>query len=140
MLNETETLVLQTIRMRLKGKDAINYLSMHGKDITLEHYYRVKGKLDGEKLKRLHEIGQFGFEDQHLARIDNLEIIQELLWKNYWKVHMNSPLTAVKILREIREIQPYLSAYYEATKFVIEKRNGEEGINLSSLGTDTERT
>lgn len=140
MLNETETLVLQTMRMRLKGRDAINYLSMHGKDITLEHYYRVKGKLDGEKLKRLHEIGQFGFEDQHLERIDNLEIIQELLWKNYWKVHIHRPEIAVKILREIREIQPYLSAYYEATKHVIEKKYGEESINISSLGIPAKGT
>ena len=140
MLNETETLVLQTIRMRLKGKDAINYLSMHGKDITLEHYYRVKGKLDGEKLKRLHEIGQFGFEDQHLARIDNLEIIQELLWKNYWKVHLERPDVALRILREVREMQPYLSAYYEATKHIIQKDNGQGSINLSSLGTTAEGT
>mgnify|MGYP003659184314 CR=1 FL=1 len=138
MLNDTETLVLQTIRMRLKGKDALAYLQVHGKDITLEHYYRVKGKIDSMKLKRLHEIG--GFEDQHLERIDNLELVQELLWKNYWKVHMLKPDTALRILREIREIQPYLSAYYEATKHIIQKDNGQGSINLSSLGSTPERT
>tara|TARA_R110002110_G_scaffold32051_8_gene111935 strand:- start:512 stop:934 length:423 start_codon:yes stop_codon:yes gene_type:complete len=140
MLNDTETLVLQTIRMRLKGKDALSYLQVHGKDITLEHYYRVKGKIDSMKLKRLHEIGQYGFEDQHLERIDNLELVQELLWKNYWKVHMLKPDTALRILREIREIQPYLSAYYEATKHIIQKDNGQGSINLSSLGSTPERT
>ncbi len=121
MLNDTEILVLQTIRMRLKGKEALSYLKGNGKEITLEHYYRVKGQLDATKLKRLHEIGQYGFEDQHLERIDNLELVQELLWKNYWRVHLNKPDTALRILREIREVQPYLSAYYEATKHVIEK-------------------
>lgn len=140
MLNDTETLVLQTIRMRLRGKEALSYLQVHGKKVTLEHFYRVKGKLDSEKLKRLHEIGQYGFEDQHLERIDNLELVQELLWKNYWKVHIVKPDTALKILREVREIQPYLSAYYEATKHIIQKDNGQRNINLSSLGTTAEGT
>jgi hypothetical protein len=139
MLNDTEILVLQTIRMRLKGKEALSYLKVNGKDITLQHYYKIKGQLDATKLKRLHEIGQYGFEDQHLERIDNLELVQELLWKNYWKVHLNKPDTALRILREIREIQPYLSAYYEATKHVIEKEYDEGHINISSLGTVSTR-
>ena len=138
MLNDTETLIVQTSRMRLRGKEALSYLEAHGKKITLEHYYRVKGKLDGEKLKRLHEIGQYGFEDQHLERIDNLELVQELLWKNYWIVHLNKPDTALRLLREIREIQPYISAYYEATKHIIENNNGQENINISSLGRTAE--
>ena len=136
MLNDTEQLVLQTIRMRLKGKESLAYLKANGKEITLEHYYRVKGKLDGEKLKRLNEIGQYGFVDQHLERIDNLELIQELLWKNYWRVHLEKPDTAYRILKEIRELQPYLSAYYEATKHVIQKDEPrEKTVDLSNLGT-----
>ena len=51
------------------------------------------------------------------------------------------PDTALRILREIREIQPYLSAYYEATKHIIQKDNGQgQRINLSSLGSTPERT
>jgi hypothetical protein len=138
MLNDTEILVLQTIRMRLKGHESLAYLKANGKEITLQHYYKIKGHLDANKLKRLHEIGQFGFEDQHLERIDTLEHVQELLWKNYWKVHLNKPDTALRILREIREIQPYLSAYYEATRHVIEKEYEQGSINLSSLGKETE--
>ena len=139
-MNDTEELVLQTIRMRLKGKDAIIFLQAHGITISLQHYYKVKGHIEKNKLKRLHEIGQFGFEDQHLDRIDNLELVQELLWKNYWKVHLNRPDSALRILREIREIQPYLSAYYEATKYLIENKDGKGSINLSSLGTTAEET
>jgi hypothetical protein len=140
MLNDTEILVLQTVRMRLKGHEAIAYMKANGKDIGRDHYYKVKGKLDATKLKRLHEIGQYGFEDQHLERIDTLELVQELLWKNYWKVHLNKPDTALRILREIREIQPYLSAYYEATKHIIEKEYERTSINISSLGTTAERS
>ena len=139
-MNDTEELVLQTVRMRLKGNDAIVFLQAHGVTISLQHYYKVKGKLDKDKLKRLHEIGQFGFEDQHLDRIDNLELVQELLWKNYWKVHLGKPDVALRILREIREMQPYLSAYYEATKHIIQKEDGKGSINLSSLGTTAEGT
>ena len=140
MVNDTENLVIQTIRMRLTGKEAVSYLQARGTRISLKHYYKVKGKLDSEKLSRLHEIGQYGFVDQHLERIDNLELVQELLWKNYWKVHLEKPDTALRILREIREIQPYLSAYYEATKHIIQKDHGQGSINLSSLGSNTERT
>tara|TARA_R110000823_G_scaffold159226_1_gene290650 strand:+ start:90 stop:509 length:420 start_codon:yes stop_codon:yes gene_type:complete len=139
-MNDTENLVMQTARMRLTGKEAVLYMRARGTSISLKHYYKVKGKIDSEKLNRLHEIGKYGFVDQHLERIDNLELVQELLWKNYWKVHLMKPDTALRILREIREIQPYLSAYYEATKHIIQKDNGQGSINLSSLGTTAERT
>ena len=139
-MNDTEELVLQTIRMRLKGKDAIAYLQAHGITISIQHYYKVKGQIDKDKLGRLHEIGKYGFVDQHLERIDNLELVQELLWKNYWKVHLGKPDVALRILREIREMQPYLSAYYEATKHIIQKEDGKGSINLSSLGTTGEGT
>jgi|TARA_B100001142_G_C14263379_1_gene627967 hypothetical protein len=139
-MNDTEELVLQTIRMRLKGKDAIAYLQAHGITISIQHYYKVKGQIDKDKLGRLHEIGKYGFVDQHLERIDNLELVQELLWKNYWKVHLGKPDVALRILREIREMQPYLSAYYEATKHIIQKEDGKGSINLSSLGTTAEGT
>ena len=139
-MNDTEELVLQTVRMRLKGNDAIVFLQAHGVTISLQHYYKVKGKIDKDKLSRLHEIGKYGFVDQHLERIDNLELVQELLWKNYWKVHLGKPDVALRILREIREMQPYLSAYYEATKHIIQKEDGKGSINLSSLGTTAEGT
>ena len=140
MLNDTEHLVLQTVRMRLRGKEAIAYLSAHGTNISVKHYYKVKAKLDSEKLSRLYEIGNYGFVDQHIERIENLELVQELLWKNYWTVHIKKPDTALRILREIREIQPYLSAYYEATKHIIQKDHGQGSIHLSSLGSTPERT
>ena len=139
-MNDTENLVMQTARMRLTGKEAVLYMRARGTSISLKHYYKVKGKIDSEKLNRLHEIGKYGFVDQHLERIENLELVQELLWKNYWTVHVKKPDTALRILREIREIQPYLSAYYEATKHIIQKDNGQGSINLSSLGTTAERT
>ena len=139
-MNDTENLVMQTARMRLTGKEAVLYMRARGTSISLKHYYKVKGKIDSEKLNRLHEIGKYGFVDQHLERIENLELVQELLWKNYWTVHVKKPDTALRILREIREIQPYLSAYYEATKHIIQKDNGQGSINLSSLGSNPERT
>lgn len=139
-MNDTENLVMQTTRMRLTGKEAVSYLQARGTRISVKHYYKVKSKLDSEKLSRLHEIGSYGFVDQHLDRIENLELVQELLWKNYWKVHVVKPDIALRVLREIREVQPYLSAYYEATKHIIQKDNGQGSINLSSLGSNTERT
>ena len=43
-MNDTESLVMQTARMRLRGKEAIAYIQAHGVTISLQHYYKVKGK------------------------------------------------------------------------------------------------
>ena len=58
--------------MRLKGKDAIAYLKANGITISIQHYYKVKGQLEKDKLSRLHEIGKYGFVDQHLNFVDQM--------------------------------------------------------------------
>jgi hypothetical protein len=47
------------------------------------------------------------------------------MWRNY--EHEQSPLKKVIILEKIASVQPYLSAYYEATKMVM-----KEGSIISS--------
>jgi hypothetical protein len=123
-LNYTERIVLETMKMRLGERHALDFLQANGSKISRSHYYRVKATLEESKLKRLHEIGLYGFVDQHLERIDNLELIVKQMWENYWKE--KSPYRAVCILEKIVHVQPYLSAYYEATKYVMEKSNSPE--------------
>jgi hypothetical protein len=55
-----------------------------------------------------------------LQRIDRLELVESLMWKNYEEE--KSPFKKVEILTSIVNMQPYLSNYYGATRFVLEKR------------------
>ena len=75
----------------------------------------------------MHQIAVYEFHEQHLNRIDNCELICKLMWQEYAKEI--SPYRRVLILKEIKEIQPYLSSYYEATKMVLESKYGLDEYN-----------
>ena len=136
-VNETERLVKDCLVMRLSEKNSLIYLKNNGHEISPRTFYYTKGKLQNNKLKRLYEIGQYGFVDQHLERIDNLEVISQEMWKQYWKE--KNPYKATAILKMIADVQPYLSAYYEATKMVIESNgNRETSVDLSWMGKSEE--
>ena len=59
------------------------------------------------------------FQDQHLEADNNkCELVEKLMWENY----RAGDLKRVKILESIISIQPYNSGYYDATRYVLEKR------------------
>jgi hypothetical protein len=134
MLNDRERLVRQCIVMRLKEKEAMAFLKANGELISPKTYWRCRGRLQAEKRKRLFEIGQSGFEDQHLWRIDTLELVEQELWKCYFK----GDYKGAGILRNIAEIQPYLASFYSVTKQVIENQRPEQTDNSLSALTDSE--
>ena len=70
----------------------------------------------------MHQIAAYEFHEQHLNRIDTCELIAKLMWQEYGKE--KSPYRRVLILKEIKEIQPYLSSYYQTTKMVLESKFG----------------
>jgi hypothetical protein len=127
VLNDTEKIVVNCIIMRLRENEALVYLAENGHKLSRMIYYRIKSRVELKKLKRLHEIAKIGFVNQHIERIDQLELIQREMWKNYG--FEKSPLKKVVILEKIASIQPYLSAYYEATKMVMK----EGGNTTNSL-------
>jgi hypothetical protein len=60
------------------------------------------------------------FTEQHLQRIDILELVKSLMWKNY-DAEKNQH-KKVDIHCSIVNMQRFLSNYYGATRFVLEKR------------------
>lgn len=122
-LNDRERLVLDCKRMRLKENEALAYLKANGHGISEATYYRIKGRLEAEKLKRLHFYAAT-FDDQHLERIETLEWIEQEMIK--CSVIEQNPLKKTMILEKIANLQPYLSAYCEATKEVIEGAKARE--------------
>jgi hypothetical protein len=121
--------------MRLSRARALAYMQQEGFPISDATLGRIKGKVKKLTLERLHHIAAIGFEDQHLSRIDNLENIERLMWKDYFDER--SAYKRVLILKEIKELQPYISEYYEATKSVI-KPEGQRTTDLSAEIPDIE--
>jgi hypothetical protein len=119
MLSDTEKAVVETITMRLNTKEALQYMKDAGQEICERTYFRQKKKVESLKWERLIHIANF-FTEQHLQRIDKLELVESLMWKNYDAE--KNPTKKVNILESIVNMQPFLSNYYGATRFVLEKR------------------
>jgi hypothetical protein len=112
------------MRMRLTIAQSLEYMKDAGYTVSQATYCRMKNKLQSLKLERLYNIAKYGFTDAHLERIDQLELIQKLMWDDYH--NCKDPYKRTCILEKIANIQPYLSAYYEATKDVIVKKKQED--------------
>ncbi|MGI9009738.1 MAG: hypothetical protein ACR2F1_00940 [Nitrososphaeraceae archaeon] len=116
-LNDREQAVVNTIRMRLNVKQSLAYLKAVGFEVSERTLRRDKRKVESLKLKRLYHIAQIGFQDQHIERIDNIELALRLMWEQYHREQ--NPFRKFQMLKDIILVQPYLSAYYEATKDII---------------------
>lgn len=132
-LTGTKRAVLETVRMRLSEKQALLYLEGVGYPMKRTQFYRHKQQLEAKKMERLHFIAMMGFENQHLDRIDTCELIAKLHWQNY--LMEKSPFKKSMILKEIKELQPYISTYYEATKQVISP-GGQDNTSLPEPTAD----
>lgn len=119
ILSDTQQAIVETIRMKLETDQALKYLQDSGFSISRATYFRNKKKIESLKLKRLYQIAKYGFQDQHLERIDKCELIEKLMWENYEKC--KDPFKKVLILEKAISIQPDLSAYYEATERVMKE-------------------
>ena len=120
VLSDRQKAVIETIRMRLNEKQSLEYLKEVGFDIGPATYYREKRKIEELKLKRLYHIAKIGFQDQHLERIDIYEMGFKMMWQNV--LLEKDPYKRNSMIKDILLLQPYLSAYYEATKLVIDKQ------------------
>jgi hypothetical protein len=56
ILTERQKAVLETIRIRLTEKEALQYLSTYGFEMSDTTWYREKNKLEKMKLERLYYI------------------------------------------------------------------------------------
>lgn len=142
VLNGREILVLEAKCRNMKEPQALEYLKSHGHKISPRTYYRTLGGIKKETNQRLYEIAK-NQKEYHLERIDKFRTIETLLWESLEKC--SDIMDRVKIMREIREIQIYISAFDEATAGVIEmvreefgKDDEDQTPSLSTLdGTET---
>lgn len=137
MLNELELLIVSTKSMRFTEKESLAYLAKKGHSINRGTYYKTLGHVSSETRKRAFEIAKSFLED-HINTVDELENIKKMMYQEafYEEDHFKKTMILAKITDTMI---PYISAYREATKQIIEevrKKVGiqEENINLSSLG------
>ena len=109
--------------MKLKLNQSLEYMEHVGHKISERTYYRQRKQIQDMKLERMRFIAKVAYEEQHLERLDRMELIENQMWTNYW--HEKEPYKKVKILSEIASIQPYISSYYEATKGLLEYREAK---------------
>jgi len=137
VLNDLELEIVSVKAMRFTEKEALKYLKDKGHEISPRTYYHILGHISAETRKRAFEIAKSFLED-HINTCDELENIKKMMYENYKSEA--KPLNKTMILAKIVETMiPYISAYREATKKIIEKvkkevGNQEKDINLSSLG------
>jgi len=120
VISDRQKAVLETMRMRLSTNQSLEYLKDVGFNISERTLRNDKKKLNDIKLTRLYHIAKIGFVDQHLEKIDKLELVEKKMWEEYHKEQ--SPYKRVEILVQIANLQPFLSAYYDSTRYVIECR------------------
>ena len=126
-LNERQMAVLDVIRMRIPQKQALAYLDKLGLKTSPATLYRDKTKVKDMTIKRLSALSEIGYQEQHLARIDNLEIIERELWQCYRKCPEDKQEAKANILEKIANLQPFISAYYDSSRDVInDKRLGDK--------------
>ena len=65
IVTDRQKAVLETVKMRLKEKESLEYLKDNGFEISDTTLCRDKGKLEKMKLKRLYQIAKYGFEEQY---------------------------------------------------------------------------
>lgn len=69
--------IIHTMVMKLSEKESMSYLSDRGFKISIPQFYRIKRKIQESKFDCLSLIAKQGFVDQHLERIDQLELINK---------------------------------------------------------------
>jgi hypothetical protein len=111
--------IIQCMVTGLSEKHSLDNLSDNGFKISRQHFYRLKREIKRSRFDRLNLIAKSQFVDQHLERIDQLETIN----REYWSLYRKESNTFKKaiILEKITELQTYISPYYDASRYILEK-------------------
>jgi DNA repair ATPase RecN len=111
--------IIEVMVMNLGEKGSLEYLYRKGFKISKQYYHKLKKQIKESRFDRLNLIAKTEFVDQHLERIDTLNLIQHEMWVQYH--NEKEPFKKVQILEKIAELQTYLTAFYDASRYVMEK-------------------
>lgn len=115
-LSVVESAVLAAEIMYPTDKQATVYLNKEGHKMVVRTYQRKKKAIHDKDTERLYEMAKSGKENQ-MKRIDEFKLIKS----EQWKIYRNATDDNVKLraLRQIRDIEPYISASEAAIPYII---------------------
>jgi hypothetical protein len=123
--------IIQCMVMKLSEKESINYLNDRGFKVSVQYYYKLKKSIKESRFDRLTLIAKSQFVDQHLERIDQLELVNQEMWAKY----REKDYKAMDALLKIAELQTYISPYYDASRYVMEKSIQDDKEKSKSVPT-----
>lgn len=107
--------------MRLTEKESLAYLKDHKYPIKEGRFYEIKKVIKENNSHQINKIAlENGFAESHMERITTLRTIEREHWINYNKE--KEPIKKSTILKNITELQVYLSSAYDTTKAVIREQ------------------
>ena len=137
-LNDREKVVITTKVMRFSEKEAIDYLKEKGYQMSKKTYYRILRRIAADTKKRLFEICKT-MKERHMDRIDDVEFIRSQLLE-ILRDDKTKTTDKLKALHELRELEPWITAFDEAAQGVLEdfvknfgKDHEDQIPNLSTL-------
>ncbi len=133
VLNDLELEIVATKAMRFSEKAALQYLKDKGFEISRRTYYYTLGHISAETRKRSFEIAKSFLED-HIQTCDELNNIKKMMYENYNKED-DYTKRAMILIKITDTMIPFISAYREATKQIIEKVKNQidkEKVDLST--------
>lgn len=138
---EAEAAVSQVMVMRMTMDKSLTWIKdNYHIELGQSTYSKIKRKIDDNVTARLYEIGKGGFLVQHDKRIKSLETIEMELWKLYHKAWEDKDMKeAHSVLNDIAYIQPYMAAFYESTKAVMEYHHNAMNIENKTQTFDLDR-
>ena len=104
-------LVIATKVMRYNEADALRYLEEKGYPMSYGKYKSIVKKQYSGMEKQVAVLG-YNFSVYHMEKITKLREVERKYWETYEQL---DPLDRIKVLKEIAQLQPLISAYEELT-------------------------
>ena len=108
--------IIQFMAMNLSEEESIKYLKDRAFKISLQYFYKLKKAIKESRFDRLNLIAKSQSIDQHLERIDQLELVNQKMWKKF----REKDYKGMDALFKIAELQTYIFCYYDASTYVME--------------------
>ena len=121
-VDNLKPLIIQVMAMNLSEKESLTYLEDRGFKISRAYFFKLQKQIKESRFDRLHLIAKQEFVDQHLERIDTLNLIQQEMWRCY----REKDYKGMDALLKIAELQTYISPYYDASRYVMEQSIQQE--------------
>ena len=118
-ISDRQKVVLETMYKHYTNDQALEFVRAQGYNITERTLQRDRKVIKKSALPRLYQIAKIGFEDHFVSRIEKLDLIEKEMWKNYNEI--TDPYKRILSLERIANVQPIISAYYDSSRYVLEK-------------------